>query len=153
MRWLRDGWGWAKQRISDRREFGVRHLERYSARTGAWHPGRQRWIYEFFDGSRVRSADPLRAHLELLDRLDGKPGAAAPDPADTVTDGTAEALRRVVAAVRAAFNVAPAAVDDEGNESGLDDRQCLELLRDFTDWFRVTSPGRWPVRITPPAGV
>jgi hypothetical protein len=148
MRFLRDGWRWLKQRCSDRLEHGVWNLDTYRQNPDVSHPGRpgQRWLYRFWDGSRVRIADPLRVDVQLLARLDGEPAGAVRGPEDTVTDGdgTAAALAKVVAAVRLAFNVQPAAVDDDGAEVGLTDKQCLELLSDFVSWFKATSSGRWP---------
>jgi hypothetical protein len=144
MRWWRQFWAWAKQRIGDLRRYHVWDLDAYRRKNPHFFvPPRdsERWIYKFWNGREVEWVDPLRCHMNLLRALDGDPAAAVPRPEDTLTDDTSRALGRVIGAVRAAFAVKPAGVDDDGAEVGLTDKQCLELLADFIGWFKATGRG------------
>lgn len=91
-----------------------------------WAIERQRQIFRFWDGKRIRAADPLhvlralRADPEYTDTEHLKPAA----------NGDDDARRIVASATRRAFGLAELA------DGGLSDLECLAILSQFLHWTR-----------------
>jgi hypothetical protein len=88
-----------------------------------------RCIFRYFDGTRKRSIDPLDVQHTLTTRdnfdLDIDLKAAA-----GTSKYAADALHRVIDAVRAAFHVPP--YDAGPPETGLTGAECMTLLVNFS---------------------
>lgn len=102
----------------------------------------KRLVFEYSDGTRTRRADPLAAFAafesacpdfeEQLKALDEPTGVALPPGAvaAALKTGRADALKKLLAATRAAFGVKP--LDDAG---GLTEAETLQLLTRFFVWM------------------
>lgn len=89
---------------------------------------RNRNIFEFYDGARLRRVDPAVAvrSLETSSEFDW-----AEDPG-LIEFGDVKALTRTVRAVQAAFGVTPY---DEAKRTGLTESETVELLISFVQYL------------------
>lgn len=82
-----------------------------------------RFIFEYWDGRKRRSADPVVVWRNLHD----DPELVIPGDLEAADAGDIEASAKVVQAVRRAFDVTGWTED----EDGLTESECLQLLVDF----------------------
>lgn len=104
---------------------------------------RNRGLFRFHDGRRVREADPvsvllaLEAHPEF--RLDR-------DPTLAIRDGDSEAMAIMTDAVRSAFNV-PAFTSKSA--PGLTSNECVHLLATFLAYVDLQKKSIRPTPTSP----
>lgn len=95
-----------------------------------WFANRNRQIFSYWDGRRVRKADPLVVYR----KLDNDPEfdwETHPEMIDSGEDGLADNAMEITAnAVKRAFNVEPF-----DGAKGLTENECIGLLVQFVDYL------------------
>lgn len=92
----------------------------------AKHHDGQRELYEFFDGRRMRRADPWKIHRALI----GAPGFSLEQQLQAAVRGDEPELTKAIEAICAAFDVKE--LDDAGG--GLSTVELFALLDHYLRW-------------------
>lgn len=126
---------------------------------GGGYKPRERLIYRYFNGSEVVAADPFPLQMGLLEKegldQDLKIMSSQSIPL-TGENGTLGTVVEIVNHVRKVFQVEPYK-NANGKESGLTDKECLELLGHFFGWLMTQkksmpdSPTSWPTMASAPS--
>ena len=130
-----------------------------------WSGDQGRLLFRYWDGSRWRHADPVRAWAVLEEACggdvagllakvaDASPGLVIPagPVGDQVKEGREKATAVVLAAVRKALRVAEFA-DAGGRLSGLTDGETVALLTSFLEYLEGLADAARPKSNSRPAG-
>lgn len=95
-------------------------------------PEGERKVFAYFDGARTVYADPLQVLRRWVLFFDGDPNPTHEAMYSDEPMVRLPAQERVVAGVRAAFDMAPF---DPATGAGATDADCLAALRAWEDWL------------------